>query len=523
VLSPGINRRLHPSRAPDGSDHPVLADERRNRMAALSQVLWVESPSRPLVQAFRRLAGYDPEIHPHRNDIGRRGVQHSMSRRLLCGVLTLAAVTAIGERSAYARQCGRIVPTCQAYWESQTVFVGTVRKVTEAAGVRRLTFDVEQSERGAGAPTVTVRIPTWELVSRSPLRVGDRYVVYAHGAGDEMFIGACGRTRLASEAEEDLAYFREMKAPGSGGRIFGSVRHEEPDFVQHGARDLGPIVGLTIRLQGRGLDREVSTAKNGAFQFDGLLPGEYTVSLRAPERMLLDARMSGVYSTPAPGSFTVNLRYARGCMPISFAVREPGSIRGVLLDDRGAPFEGELVSAIAAVNAGGSEHLPVERVRTGADGRFEFTPLPRGQYVLVLNLDDRAEWTEFNRRVYHPGTRVPGEATLINVDGPTTVDVGVFRVPPDPVERTINGVVVWSDGVPAWDAALVLHGAAPERVPLDGDGRFRVTLPYGARFTLRAQGRRQVRGRMRESPDESTAIGRNDRDRDVRLVLRVPE
>jgi hypothetical protein len=454
----------------------------------------------------------------------RRGVQHSMSRRLLCGLLALtAAFVAIGERSAYARQCGRIVPPCQAYWESQTVFVGTVRKIAEAGGVRRVTFDVEQVERGASAPTITLRVPAWELVSRSPLQVGDRYVVYAYGAGDERFIAACGRTRLANEAQEDLAYFREMKAPGAGGRIFGSVRHEEPDFVAHGTRDRGPIVGLTIRLRGSGLNREVSTANDGAFDFDGLLPGEYTLSLRAPERMLLEPRLSGVYSKPAPGSFTVRLRYARGCMPISFAVREPGGIRGVLLDDRGAPFEGELVYAIAAVNAGTSQHVPVERVRTGAGGRFEFTPLPRGQYVLVLNLDDRPESTEFDRRAYHPGTRVPGEAKIVTVDGPTIVDAGTFRVPPDLVERTITGVVVWSDGVPASDAELVLHGAAPERVPLDAAGRFRVTLPYGARFTLRAEGRREVNGRMRESSDVSTEIGRNDRDRDVQLVLRVPQ
>ena len=44
----------------------------------------------------------------------------------------------------------------------------------------------------------------------------------------------------------------------------------------------------------------------------------------------------------------------------------------------------KLVSAIAAVSAGTSQHVPVERVRSGAGGRFELTPLPRGEYVLVL-------------------------------------------------------------------------------------------------------------------------------------------
>jgi hypothetical protein len=111
----------------------------------------------------------------------------------------------------------------------------------------------------------------------------------------------------------------------------------------------------------------------------------------------------------------------------------------------------------------------------------------------------------------------------VTVDGPTIADAGTFRVPADPVERIITGVVVWSDEVPASDAELVLHGAAPERVPLDAAGRFRVTLSYGARFTLRAEGHREVNGRVRESLEVSTEIGRNDRDRDVQLVLRVPQ
>jgi hypothetical protein len=445
-----------------------------------------------------------------------------MSRRLLRGLLAIAAaVVAIGGRSAYAGQSCRVVPPCQAYWESQTVFVGTVREVVKAEQGWRVTFDVQQVQRGDSAPTMTVRDPTSEI-GPSPFHMGGRYVVYAYGAGDERFVAPCGRTRLANEAQEDLAYFREMKAPGSGGRIFGSVRHAEPDFVEQGTRDRGPIAGLTIRLQGRGLNRAVSTANDGAFDFDGLQPGEYTLSLSAPERMLLEPHLFGVYRTPAPGSFTVSLRHARGCMPISFTVREPGGIRGLLVDDRGAPLEGELVSAIAAVNAETSKHLPVERVRTGADGRFEFTPLPRGQYVLALNLDDRPEPMEFDRRAYHPGTRVPGEAAVVTVDGPTIVDAGTFRVPADPVERIITGVVVWSDGVPASDAELVLHGAAPGRVPLDTAGRFSVTLPYGARFSLRVEGRRKVNSRVHGSSYASTEIGRNDRDRNVQLVLRVP-
>ena len=116
------------------------------------------------------------------------------------------------------------------------------------------------------------------------------------------------------------------------------------------------------------------------------------------------------------------------------------------------------------------------------------------------------------------------EAKIVTVDGTDhLVDAGTFSVPSEPVERTITGVIVWSDGIPASDAELILHGAAPEKVPLDAAGRFRVTLPYGARFALRAEGHRKVSSSLPESSSASTEIGRNDRDRDVQLVLRVPQ
>ncbi len=209
-------------------------------------------------------------------------------------------------------------------------------------------------------------------------------------------------------------------------------------------------------------------------------------------------------------------------MPISFTVREPGGIRGVLLDERGAPVEGELVHAIAAVHAGTSQDVPVERVRTRVDGRFSSRRFRAGSTssssTLTIVLNRRSSIAARTT----PARECPAKRNRDRRRAPI-VDAGTFRVPPDPVERTITGVVLWSDGVPASDAELVLHGAAPERVPLDPAGRFRLTLAYGARFTLRVEGRREVNGRVRESASESTEIGRNNRNRELQLVLPVPQ
>ena len=192
--------------------------------------------------------------------------------------------------------------------------------------------------------------------------------------------------------------------------------------------------------------------------------------------MLLDARLSGVDEHSAPGSFTVSLRYARGCMPISFTVRERGGIRGVLLDDRGAPLEGEVVAQPLP------RSMPERRRTFPASGygpeptddsssrRFRVAGRPRRSTSTIAGIDS----VRLPRD--HPGTRVPGELTIVTVDGPTIVDAGIFRVPADPDERTITGVVVWSDGRPAADADPV----AARRRPGENHPRRRRTLPRDA-------------------------------------------
>lgn len=453
-----------------------------------------------------------------------------MRHWLMASALALAAaLPASGSPQPDSCRCRRDLPPCQAYWDSAVVFVGTVRGVVAIDGVapgdsQRVSFDVDQAERGVSTRTVDIEQPNPRSCG-FPFQVGQRYVVYAYGdAGGPFRPGVCSPPRVAADAEGDLAYFRDMKRPGAGGRIFGEVRHEEPDLVAPGTRDLGPLGGLSIRLQGSATTRETVTAKNGTFDFGSLRPGSYTLVLRDPKGMLIEPHLSGVYTHVAPNAFGVELRHPRGCFPIDFGLRQPvGSIRGVLVDHQGAPAEGEPLHVLAALNAGKSDGVPVLSAWTGPGGRFEFTGLPAGQYVIGTNLTDPREWTELDRRSYYPGVRLASEAAAITVESGAVADAGTFRLPPEPIERTITGVVLWNDGTPVAGAHLVVHGAVEEPVPVDAEGRFRITLPYGAHFTLRASGRRAVKGRVRTSSTESTEIGRNQLGGEVRLVLRVPE
>ena len=80
---------------------------------------------------------------------------------------------------------------------------------------------------------------------------------------------------------------------------------------------------------------------------------------------------------------------------------------------------------------------------------------------------------------------------------------------------------MWSDGTAAPDAQLSLTGARAERVPLDAAGRFSVTLPLGAQFSLVAQASRVVDGRRVSGNSPYRQIGRQDGDAEITLVLKV--
>ena len=82
---------------------------------------------------------------------------------------------------------------------------------------------------------------------------------------------------------------------------------------------------------------------------------------------------------------------------------------------------------------------------------------------------------------------------------------------------------MWSDGTPAPDAQLSLIGARPERVPVDAAGRFSVTVPLGAQFSLTAQASRIVDGRRVTANSPYRQIERQDRDADITLVLKIPQ
>lgn len=90
------------------------------------------------------------------------------------------------------------------------------------------------------------------------------------------------------------------------------------------------------------------------------------------------------------------------------------------------------------------------------DGHYEFRSVPGGRYHLGIRLNANRDADFPFPRAYYPGVSRPAEARVFTVDEGQRIEKVDF-VMPSPLEpRTIDGVVVWSDGHPMAGARVSL-------------------------------------------------------------------
>lgn len=195
------------------------------------------------------------------------------------------------------------------------------------------------------------------------------------------------------------------------------------------ARTGAPIAGAEVDAAAF-FENAVRTATDGSFTVHGWDP---------------DAQGEGVYAR-APGYATARHELPQGARltgPIELAL-EPGSTwRGRVLDPRGAPQVDAHVQVYVSDQRPGFGHEK-PHARTGDDGRFELTGVARDRgHTLIVT--------------------APGAGRLL-VDLP---DFDPDRDPRDlgdldlPVESTLAGRVVDSEGEPLAGAFVSLIGGAP--------------------------------------------------------------
>ena len=151
------------------------------------------------------------------------------------------------------------------------------------------------------------------------------------------------------------------------------------------AKLTGAITGANAFATLRGPDGAVwESGEVGAFTFEGLLPGEYTLELLPEEGFALtDWRQETQTFTLAPGE----------TREFAFAARPQAVAEGMIwYDENGdnrADGEAPLAGVLVTLNRlEDGETIALRTARTGEDGAFRFAALAPGEYALAFTAED---------------------------------------------------------------------------------------------------------------------------------------
>ena len=350
-----------------------------------------------------------------------------MRKAILLAFLGIFANFASESPSTTFRSCPGIHqgPPCAEVWQASAVFVGTAVRVSvvpyqhfpapDYQEFQKLTAVLKVDEVFRGEVGKEVVFETADCYF--PFKEGETYLVYAGKEQDGKFVlqRSVSRTRLISEAAEDLAYLRGLPAAPNGGRIFGNVfDHRQAATLRVLAEPYvsdKPMVG--IRISARSGDRSFATVTDGTgfYEFTNLPEGKYTVRADLPAYLSGSQQIASVFN--------------KGCAPLRLSIQATGVIAGRLVDGDGKPIRNAVVTIFSA--EGVTEEM-LDLVKPGYttrditdnNGRFSFVRLPGDRYFLAVNLINEERSADSPAaelpRMFYPGVREFRSAKVIALD-----------------------------------------------------------------------------------------------------------
>ncbi len=324
-----------------------------------------------------------------------------------------------------------IGPPCQEYWQADAVFIAVANRVvnvrddTPGLGPYVKTtayFTIEETFKGVEGTGIVFDSQSCGYIFEE----GTRYLVYAHRNDNELQVRIGNtRTRPLAEATEDLQYIRGLATAKDGSRVFGKImqfsyhiktseNESEPKYLQ----------GIKVILEGNNYRDEVVTDAEGKYELKSLPAGTYRIHVELPAHLTNDTK-------------TITLT-GRDCLPLDFYAEPTGQVTGRVVDKNGETLIRVPVSLVLAdatyeeIFAENKSVWPF--MLTNVDGRFRFSRLEPGRYLLIINRTKKERLQGRQRdpalpRLFYPGVIDAASATVIVVgkdDEPREYD---FKLP----------------------------------------------------------------------------------------------
>lgn len=214
--------------------------------------------------------------------------------RIAFSVLLVALAILARPSSAEACSCLGSHPSSAAFNSADLVFVGTVSRLDAPKPVNTfrvnadgsmtasvsidsstpsvVTLDVARVFRGGAAKQIVI---TGEGGCEVPFKLGETWLVYADSRDGKVTTNACTRTRLQTNASQDLVYLEGLEQRRPQGIVYGDVLRRILDGDGKPALQ-ALFEPLQVIAVGAGLRVEITTDKWGPYQLV-LPPGDFEI------------------------------------------------------------------------------------------------------------------------------------------------------------------------------------------------------------------------------------------------------
>jgi Carboxypeptidase regulatory-like domain len=405
--------------------------------------------------------------------------------------------------SVNACSCASPGTPCESYGHANAVFVGTVTGVSTEKRSKNETgwtplafkFAVEHSYLGVEGTEVEVFTGRGGGDCGFGFAVGKRYLVYAYRSENRLSTSICSRTTAYARATEDLAFLGNLSSAPKGATIYGQIIRGTPRKKEVPALSEDTLV----KIEGEGVRREILPDADGRYRIAGLPPGKYKIALQLPDTLTVNLPEREVSISD------------RGCASQVFYVEDNGRLSGKVIDAEGQPVARILVTVLDPSSDPRGPFLNLER--TDAEGRFSFSAIPAGKYLLGVNFTKHPQTndpTNAYAPTFYPGVADQSSAEVI------TLGVGEKRTDLDilvPLRRplsVVNGRIVWEDGSPVTAASLTVvdltYGGSSLRngLEVDQQGRFTLNGYVGQKLRFEARSNRPYVQSPTNEPMESS-------------------